>query len=138
MCPLTIRPLLPNDTEAAALVFFDAVHYGTVNEYSLHQRRAWAGEQPNPDAWCGKFDGITGYVVEIEENLVGFMTIDLSGYIDLAFVQAEMSGRGIGRMLYEHIESLAISRKMPRMTTQASKKAKPFFEKFGWDVICEQ
>ncbi len=45
----TIRTLSEEDYPHVARIFFDAVHVGTQNVYSLPQRLAWAGETPNPE-----------------------------------------------------------------------------------------
>ena len=50
--PINLRDLTPQDTDAAALLFFAAVHQGTADVYSAEQRIAWAGEAPAPlDRW---------------------------------------------------------------------------------------
>ncbi|HCJ01029.1 MAG TPA: GNAT family N-acetyltransferase, partial [Sulfitobacter sp.] len=46
--PSNLRDLTPQDTDAAALLFFAAVHQGTADVYSAEQRIAWAGEAPAP------------------------------------------------------------------------------------------
>ena len=79
-----------------------------------------------------------GFAADIDGSLAGFMTLDAGGYIDLAFVRANLSGRGIGQSLYKLIEALAIADGIKRLTTEASKKAKPFFIRMGWHVDQEQ
>ena len=49
--PVTIRSLMPTDGAVAAEVFFDAVHHGAADVYTLEQRKAWAGDAPDPAAW---------------------------------------------------------------------------------------
>jgi len=44
--PSNLRDLTPQDTDAAALLFFAAVHQGTADVYSAEQRIAWAGKSP--------------------------------------------------------------------------------------------
>ncbi|ASM71210.1 MULTISPECIES: GNAT family N-acetyltransferase [Roseobacteraceae] len=136
--PIEIRPLTPEDAETAAEIFFDAVHYGTADVYSLEQRTAWAGRVVNPNGWLRKFENTSGFAADIDDSMVGFMTLDAAGYIDLAFVKAELSGRGIGKLLYRQIEARAKAENLPRLTSEASTKAKPFFMRMGWQVDKEQ
>jgi putative acetyltransferase len=138
MMPITIRRLAMEDGAAAADIFFDAVHNGTVDVYSNAQRTAWGGSAPNPVAWQQKFKDIEGFAADIDGSIVGFMTLDIDGYIDLAFVRSDLSGRGIGQSLYQAIEAEAIAQGLKRLTTQASKKAKPFFGHLGWQVDQKQ
>ena len=135
---ITTRPLALEDGYVAAEIFFDAVHNGTTDVYSIEQRTAWGGSAPNPNGWQNKFENTMGFAADIDGSLAGFMTLDAGGYIDLAFVRANLSGRGIGQSLYKLIEALAIADGIKRLTTEASKKAKPFFIRMGWHVDQEQ
>ncbi|MDF1669419.1 MAG: GNAT family N-acetyltransferase [Roseovarius sp.] len=126
------------DGEAAAGVFFDAVHNGTADVYSIEQRKAWGGATPNPTGWQNIFENTAGFVADIDGSMVGFMTLDADGYIDLAFVRADLSGRGIGQSLHKLIEARAVADGIKILTTEASKKAKPFFMRMGWHVDQEQ
>ena len=134
MVSVKTRPLTVENGEAAAQIFFDAVRNGTTDVYSIEQREAWDGSAHNPTGWQHKFKATVGFAADLGDKLVGFMTLDTDDYIDLAFVRADLSGRGIGRSLYYLIEAHAISDGTKRLTTEASKKAKPFFERMGWLV----
>ncbi|KEJ95398.1 Acetyltransferase, GNAT family [Pseudosulfitobacter pseudonitzschiae] len=133
-----IRPLTAEDGEAAAAIFFDAVHKGTADVYSAAQRRAWAGAAPSPTRWRKRFADVSGVAAEVDGVMAGFMTLDADGYIDLAFVRSDLSGRGVGRAIYDRIEARARAEGIARLTTEASKKARPFFERMGWQVDAEQ
>ncbi len=135
---VVVRALKSEDSHVAAEIFFDAVHNGTADVYSLEQRIAWAGCRPNPKAWDCKFEKITGFAADIEDVMVGFMTLEASGYIDLAFVKTAQSRQGIARLLYTHIEARAHAEYMEKLTTAASHKARPFFLRMGWHVAQEQ
>ena len=52
--------------------------------------------------------------------MVGFMTLDTDGYIELAFVRSDLSGRGIGQSLYKLIEARVVADGIERLTTEAS------------------
>ncbi|PIE15445.1 MAG: GNAT family N-acetyltransferase [Rhodobacterales bacterium] len=132
--PLQLRPLRPQDSAAAARLFFDAVHQGAADVYSEQERIAWAGHKPDPHVWQGRFDGVNGVVAERDGVMLGFMTLDDGGSIDLAFVAPDVMGQGVGRLLYEAIERQARAWGIRRLTTQASLKAKPFFARMGWQV----
>ena len=132
--PSNLRDLTPQDTDAAALLFFAAVHQGTADVYSAEQRIAWAGEAPAPATWRGRFDTVSGIVAEIDNRMAGFMTLDREGLIDLAFVHPDHMGTGVGRTVYFAIEDRARTFGARRLRTFASEKAKPFFTRMGWTV----
>lgn len=135
---LKIRPLRPEDAPQLAQVFFDAVHEGTRDFYDEEQRRAWGGDAPDAEGWYEKLRDMIGFVAEADSQPIGFMTIDASGYLDLAFVAPGSSGQGVGRLLYDAIETKAQALGARHLTVAASKAAKPFFERQGWSVIEEQ
>jgi putative acetyltransferase len=122
----------------AAQVFFDAVREGTRGHYTEAQRRAWAGEAPDPQGWRDRLKGMEGFAAEQEGRLVGFMTIDAAGFIDLAFVASAAVGRGVGFQLYRAVEARARELGASVLTTEASRMARPFFERQGWAVMAEQ
>lgn len=138
MRPIKLRRLAKNDGSVAADVFFDAVQNGTADVYSAEQRNAWAGTEPNPIGWSKRFENASGFVAEADGLMVGFMTLDANGHIDLAYVRPKFSGCGIGRLLYEQVETKAAEDGTERFTTEASKKARPFFTRLGWQVDQEQ
>lgn len=135
---IKIRPLRADDGEAAGAIFFDAVHHGTVDHYTPIQRQAWAGATPDAARWKDRLVNVDGFMAEQDGTPIGFMTIDGHGYVDLAFVSARAAGQGIGWRLYQAIEDRARQSALPRLTTEASKKARPFFERQGWIVDEEQ
>ena len=138
MSAATVRALRQEDAPQLAEIFFEAVQVGTRDFYSDEQRRAWGGDGPEPEVWTRKLEGVIGFVAELEGYPAGFMTIDKTGYLDLAFVHPSCAGQGIGRLLYEAIEAKALALGARHLTVQASKAAKAFFERQGWSVIEEQ
>jgi putative acetyltransferase len=138
MPDLIIRPLCAQDGGAAAEVFFDAVQRGTTQHYSARERNAWAGTAPNPAAWQKRLATLRGFAAEREGELLGFMTLDETGYIDLAFVRSDQAGQGIGRALYAAVEQQLRAEGASLLTVEASKTARGFFERLGWQVQTEQ
>ena len=67
---------------------------------------AWRGQVMRlmPAAWMRRFQNLSGFVAVRDGVMVGFMTLDSDGYIDLAFVHSQHAGHGIGRLLYAEVE----------------------------------
>ncbi|UWR00632.1 GNAT family N-acetyltransferase [Rhodobacteraceae bacterium S2214] len=133
-----IRPLQTYDASRAVLIFYDAIMNGAADAYNLDQRRAWAGPVPDIDGWQNRFDGVSGFVAEHGNQMLGFMTIDDAGYIDLAFVHSDHIGTGVGSQLYAAVEEWAVARQIPRLTSDASIKAEPFFMRQDWVINAKQ
>lgn len=132
--PVTIRPLRAEDYPALGRIFFCAVHEGTRSAYDQNQRLAWGGETIDLDRWKARVRDLTGFVAEDLGEPVGFMTIDQSGYIDLAFVLPSASGKGVGGRLLQSVELWAKDHGVAQLTVAASLIAHPFFLKNGWQV----
>lgn len=126
------------DTQALAELFFDAVRMGTKEFYSREQREAWAPTVPDTVNWGRRLEEVTTFIAEQSGDIAGFMTLDNTGYIDLAFVRSNRIRQGIGSTLYQYIEEEAKQQNMPRLHTQASELAKPFFEHHGWTLLNSQ
>jgi len=81
---------------------------------------------------------MTVLVAEDETGVVGFMTVDKTGYIDLAFVRPDRIGTGVASEIYKRIEMASKESGQTRLFSNASELAKPFFEKHGWTVCRTQ
>lgn len=138
MSKFDLRSLLPGDSAAAAKIFFDAVHIGTAAYYDEEQREAWGGIAPDPIAWAASLSRLSGFVAEVEGVPIGFITFGTDDFIHHAFVRTDHSGRGVGWRLHNAVENSVLAAGGSRLTTNASKKARPFFERQGWIVELEQ
>ena len=133
-----IRPLVPEDYRHAGRICFCAVHEGTRDIYSPAQRVAWGGETIDLDGWRQRIAGLEGLIAEVAGEPVGFMTIDRTGYIDLAFVLPSQARRGVGAALLRAVEARARAWGAGMLTTEASRAARPFFARHGWEVVATQ
>lgn len=130
-----IRPLMPEDYPHAGRIYFCAVHEGARDVYSLEQRIAWGGETIDLDRWRGRIARLEGFVAEVAGEPVGFMTIDRTGHVDLAFVLPSQARRGVGAALLRAVEARARDWGAKVLTTEASRASQPFFARHGWEVV---
>lgn len=135
---LNIRKFTDGDATATAQVYFDAVRLGTTEYYDERQRKAWAEKVPDTDVWRERLQSQHSFVAQLDARLVGLMTLDDHGHIDLAFVVPDLIGKGVARALYEKIEAEAVRRGIGRLDTEASYLAQRFFKRQGWSVIRQQ
>jgi putative acetyltransferase len=136
--PTDIRPLVPEDYAAVGRIFFCAVHEGTRGAYSYEERLAWGGETIDLDRWKTRVETLNGFIAETAREPVGCMTIDPTGYVELAYVLPSATGRGVGRALLNAAERWAKDKGATRLTTEASLVARPFFLNCGWSVVDEE
>ncbi|MEO1607245.1 MAG: GNAT family N-acetyltransferase [Pseudomonadota bacterium] len=135
---IKVGEFVASEADDLGLVFYGAVHEGTAEFYSFEQRQAWMPKIPSGPNWASRLASQMTVVARKNDLPVGFMTLDDSGYIDLAFVAPLHQRQGIGGLLYERIERLARKKKMERLHSQASCLIRGLFEQRGWEIVCEQ
>lgn len=133
-----IRRFKFEDTGVTAQIFFEAVRQGTAEFYNAEQRAAWAVDVPELASWRERLLSQISFVAENEQEICGLMTLDASGYVDLAFVSPDHIGQGVGGKLYDEIERTAMDLGIDHLTTEASLMAQGFFAHYGWQIVAEQ
>ncbi|MEM7651935.1 MAG: GNAT family N-acetyltransferase [Pseudomonadota bacterium] len=135
---ITIRSLQTDDIDASRHLFFRAVHQGAASHYTAEQLNAWAPQPPERNAWEERLQNQSCFMAVQDGVLIGFMTLTESGYLDLAFVEPKMIGKGIAHQIYGALEVFAASRNLMQLATDASLVAVPFFTRHGWEVVKNQ
>lgn len=129
---ITVRPYRPQDRAATASVFFRAVREGAAGVYSEEQRRDWA-KSPEPDLTTpDPRAGQDCWVSEEAGSITGFMALDRTGYLDMAFVLPEVMGRGHAQAIYDRLLAHARASGLARLTVHASHYSRRFLEKQSW------
>lgn len=129
-----VRPYRPEDRAACQTVFYRAVHEGAARFYSAEERAAWAPSPPPVPFLLDMLAGQCCWVAEEGGQITGFMSLDHSGYLDMAYVLPEVMGQGVAATLYDRLKAHALEQRLPRLTTHASHLARRFFTRRGWHV----
>ncbi|MCP1727424.1 putative acetyltransferase [Natronospira proteinivora] len=116
-------------------VFHSAIHRVASRDYTPEQINAWAPVRLDQELWARKIRDIKPFVAEINGKIVGYADLQPSGYIDHFFVSGYHPGQGIGRLLMSTLHSEAVSLGLTELTSDVSRTAQPFFEKFGFCII---
>lgn len=135
---MEIRPFEPDDAGPLGEVFHRAVRDGAAARYRPDQVAAWSPEQPSGARWSDRLATADTVVASEGETRFGFMTVDETGYLDLAFVLPEKMGTGVADRLYAMLETRARARGTLTLSTQASLLAEPFFARHGWTLVRRQ
>lgn len=127
------------DAEGTAHLFLDTVKYINSRDYSPDQIAAWISDDIDIELWGLRLQKGLTYIAESEEGeLLGFISIDHDGHIDLLYCHAERQRQGIGSKLLRYVEEQIKASGIRCFFTEASITARPFFEKHGFKVIKEQ
>ncbi|MCV6636679.1 GNAT family N-acetyltransferase [Candidatus Albibeggiatoa sp. nov. NOAA] len=103
--------------------------------YSKVQKSAWACTPPDYQMWIERLSNTKPYLAVVNQQIVGFIELELDGYIDCFYVAPEWQGQGCGGQLYRHAEHIAQERRFKRLYVEASYVARPVFEHYGFSVL---
>jgi len=129
-----IRPFRPGEEPALRAVFVSAVHGIARHDYTHEQIEAWAPPTCDPEAWAKRVQAIGPFVVEHRGEILAYADVQADGYIDHFFVSARHARQGIGSLLMAHLHTVAATRAIALLSSDVSRTAQPFFEKFGFAV----
>ena len=131
---MLIREFQPADTPALWGVFYSAIHELAAADYTPEQLEAWAPAEPDAAKWAARMAGIQPFVAEIDGRIVGYADLQADGYIDHFFVAAAAARQGVGSALMQRIHDEASARRISRLYADVSITARPFFERFSFQV----
>lgn len=131
---ITLRRYQPTDVTTLIQIFYSAVHALDHNLYTTAQKRAWAPESMNLDAWSLRFAQKRPWCACLEDVCVGFIELDPDGHIDCTYIHPDAQGQGIASRLYQTLEQEARELGLQRLYVEASKAAKPIFQHWGFEL----
>jgi putative acetyltransferase len=77
-------------------------------------------------------------VAEMNGRIVGYADLQPTGYIDHFFVSGEHPRQGIGSRLMTHLIQEAKDKDIAELTSDVSRAAQPFYERFGFTIVEER
>jgi putative acetyltransferase len=132
---MVIRDYDRNDAFAITRLFYETVHSVNSKDYSEEQVRAWAPEIPDPDIWHSRMIQRCTLVAEESGQVIAFAELECDGHLDMFYCRRDVIGHGVGRQLYQTVETRALDLGLRRIFTEASITARPFFHRCGFFVI---
>ncbi len=135
---MRIRAYTAADLDPLITLFRTSVRTVARQDYTPGQLLAWAPDEVDRERWLVRLAASSSWVAAIGERVAGFITQEPLGHIDMLYVDAGLQGRGIASALLAHLEASARSQGLRRLSTDASKTARPFFERRGFQVLAEQ
>ena len=135
---MQIRNYRPEDLAPIVALFRETVRRINRRDYSEEQVRAWAPDVIDVGAYAARFVGRFAVVAEDGGRVVGFTDLEGDGHVDRFYVHADHQRRGIGRAMMGAVEAEARRLGCDRLSAEVSLTARPFFERRGFSVLCEQ
>lgn len=135
---ITIRQATPNDPEVIIPLFKETIEVVNSKDYSAEQIRVWKNGASKKERWLKKISEQYFLIAEIDNEIVGFGSITLDGYLDFMYVSKNHQRAGVAKTLYGQLEKFVKENRINKIISEVSITAKPFFQKQGFSVIHEQ
>ena len=140
-----LRPYRTADAAPLLDLFQDTIRRVNCRDYAPAQIAAWTSEIQLA-VWVARLESRWCVVAEMRNGqLGGFVDLEtaracesLGVHLDRFYVSADQQRRGIGRSLLAAAVEQAAIMNMPRIYTEASITARPFFQSQGFRVIADQ
>ena len=138
MVAVVIRPYERRDAPGVVRLFYETVRAVNLRDYSEEQVRAWAPAVPDPEIWHSRMIQRCTLIVERDGDVVAFAELEADGHLDMFYCAKDAIGGGVGRQLYQAIETEALDLGIKRIFAEVSITARRFFECCGFAVEREQ
>lgn len=136
--PYQIRPYQIGEEPLLRELFYNTVHNVNQRDYTLEQRKAWAPAQYDENTWAMRIMQSEPFVALDNDTIVGFADVQNDGYIDFFFCHHAYQGKGVGRVLMQHILKTSKRYGLKRLYADVSITAQPFFQHYGFVVVRQQ
>ncbi|WP_246590410.1 GNAT family N-acetyltransferase [Rhizobium lentis] len=134
---MLIRPYASGDVDATIKIFLRSIREVSSKDYSAAQIEAWAKVEDR-SLWAERRISRPAWIAEIAGKPVGFSDLTNDGCLDMMFVHPEFQRVGVATRLLRRVEEEALRLVCGRIYTEASRTARPFFERKGFRVITRQ
>ena len=129
---MDIRAYRETDCHEIADLFHGAVHNIEISLYSKKQLEAWSPTPPNYEQWKVRLEVRRPFVAVQSDKVIGFIELESDGHIDCMYVHLDYQRKGVARNMFSYLSKEAVYRGINQLNVDASKLAKPFFEKIGF------
>jgi len=127
-----LRPFLTEDAEILAAIFRASIEELTEDDYNPSQQEAWASAADDEAAFAERLGKNLTLLATLEGSPVGFGALADNKTVDMLYVHPAVAGQGVGAMLYDALEKLAVARGVSQLTVEASDSAREFFARRGF------
>lgn len=126
---MNIREYRENDSIVLKELFLNTINNINTKDYSIEQINAWSKGIDDLEKWNIRLVRNHTLIAEIDNEIVGFISMANDGLIDLLFTHPKYQNKRIATKLLKEIERLG---KKKKYYTFSSITAKPFFERNGY------
>jgi len=136
--PVITRQYRAGDAVPTLAVFRRAVDITAGQDYSAEQRSAWAPADLTLTRWARERAASRTWVAVVGGRVVGFTDLSLDGHIGMLYVSPDLARRGVATQLLTLVLATAEAESLTELTVDASRTARPFFQRQGFSTVAEQ
>jgi putative acetyltransferase len=126
-----VRRATVDDGRAIAVLKASAIRVSAAGYYPASALEAWASSV-SVEAIERAVATTTAYLAVTDHGIVGYCNL-MGDEVDQLYVRPDHGGRGVARLLYEHVEAAAVDRGIERLPATASLRSAPVFLRFGFE-----
>lgn len=134
---LSIRRATLRDMPELHKLFVETIRNIASRDYDPDQIRIWTASIQKKKRWEDAVLNQYFILLEKEDQLLGFGSLDQGNYIDFMYVHKDYQGQGIASLIYQELLEEARRQGETRLSSDVSKTARPFFEKKGFKAVKE-
>ncbi|HEX7366351.1 MAG TPA: GNAT family N-acetyltransferase [Pelobium sp.] len=135
---MTVRQGKAEDAKELKALVLNTIKNSCNLDYNPNQIEAWISAVDNAERWQKILTKQFVLVSLDEQKITGLCTLSESNYVDLFYIHQDYQRKGIATKLYTELEKEARHQKQKQITVDASKTAKAFFDKMGFQLIKKQ
>lgn len=134
---MRVRRYRAGEEDALRRICRDTTVRVNVDEYGSKLVEKWASNLDSTSKWKERVSRVNPFVAECDGELVGFAELSATGRIGAFYSHHEWQGKGIGKALFEAIESEASRLRITTLRVDSSVDASGFFSARGFKVLRE-
>lgn len=135
---MTLRNYLPTDAESLAAVYRDAARNLGRQRYTDAQTSVWALHPEDLEQFRVALSAGQTICAVVGGSPVAFGQLHPADHIAYLYCHSAHARRGYASAILAALEARAAADRIPLLQVEASGVARPFFERFGYQVIEEE
>lgn len=128
-----IRKLLDDEYDEVVELIYHSVHTICCRDYTKKELDAWAPEKFDVIKFRENLSGCLNLAALDAKRIVGFISMEHSGYINRLYTHKDYQRRGIAAALLCRAEDWAVQNDIRELSLDSSKTAVGFYLKMGFE-----
>lgn len=133
-----IRLAEERDIEQIKVLYRETILSVNIRDYTLEQVELWANRGTDDNIWRKRINEEYFIVSESNDQIVGFCSLQSTGYLNTFFIHKDFQKQGIGKALLSNVEKHARELKIKEISADVSLTANGFFRKNGYEDLGQQ